>query len=109
MRRTVLTNADRVVSKNVNIGKLRQRGQSNGSTAIIGKHHEGRTRCAKQSVIRYAIQDCAHPMLANAEADVTATRSVPREIAAVLNVVHCRSVQIGAAADQQRHCLRDWL
>src|SRR5437899_13016891 len=95
----VLTDADRVVRKNVNIGKLRQCAKPNGSTAIVGKHHDCCARCAKKSVIRDAVEDRAHPMFANAEADVAAARSVPPEIAAVLAVIRCRSVQLDAAAD----------
>ena len=34
---------------------------------------------------------------------------VAGEIAAVLDVIQCRSMQIGAAADEQRHRLRDRL
>src|SRR4029077_4782731 len=105
----IFADADRVVSKNVNVWKLRECTEPNSSAAIVGKYHERRARRAEQPMIRDAIQDCAHPMLANAEADVAAAGSVSCEIAAVLNVVHCRSVQIGAAADQQRHCFRNWL
>ena len=60
-------------------------------------------------MIRDAVENRAHPMLANTESDVAPARIVPREIAAVLDVVHRRSVQIGAAAHEQRHRLRDRL
>src|SRR6266516_8008334 len=105
----VLTDADRVVRKNVNVGKLRQCAKPNGSTAIVGKHHECCARCAKKSVIRDAVEDRAHPMFANAEADVAAAKSVPREVAAILDIIHFRAVEISAAAHQQWNRLRDRL
>src|SRR5262249_46731670 len=43
MRRAVLADADRVVRKNVNVGKLRECAEPNSSTAIIGEYQEGRT------------------------------------------------------------------
>ena len=48
-------------------------------------------------------------MFANTEANVASAWILAREIAAILDVIHGRSVQIGAAAHQQRHRLRDWL
>ena len=48
-------------------------------------------------------------MFANAEADVTPARVVAIEIAAAVDVVHCRSVQIGTATHEQRHRLRNGL
>ena len=51
MRRAVLADADRVVGKNVNVGKLRECTEPNGSAAIIGKHHERRTRGTEQPMI----------------------------------------------------------
>src|ERR1700758_1270912 len=52
MRRTVLANAYRIVSKNVNVRKFRYRAEANGSSAIVREHHERRARCAEQSMIR---------------------------------------------------------
>src|ERR1700745_1244010 len=100
MSGTVFTDTDRVVSENVSIGKLRQRGEPNGRAAIIGKDSKGRAGCAEQSVIRDAVENRTHPVFANAEADVATARVIAIEIAAVLDVIHCRSVQIGAAAHQ---------
>ena len=60
-------------------------------------------------MIRNPVQDRAHAVLANAEVNVATFRIVPREIAAVLDVVQCRSMQIGAAAHEQGHRLRDRL
>ena len=48
-------------------------------------------------------------MFANAEADVTPAEIIAVKIAAVLDIIHGRSVQIGAAAHQQRHRLSDRL
>ena len=109
MRRTIFTDADRVVSKNINIGKLRQRCQPDGSTAIIREDEKGCARCAEQSVIGDPVEDRTHPMFANAEPNVAPGGRIAPEVAAVLDVVHCRSVQIGAAADQQGHRLRNRL
>src|SRR5437879_5605702 len=100
MGRAVLADADRVASKNVNVWKLRQRCEPNGSAAIVGEHQEGRARSAEQSMIRDTIENRAHPMFANTEPNVATGGSVPREIAAVLDVIHGRSIEIGAAAHQ---------
>src|SRR6266481_6762869 len=109
MGRAIFADADRVVSKNVNVWKLRQRGEPNGSTTIIGKHQEGRARSAEQPMIRDAVEDGTHAVLANAETDVSSAEIIAIKIAAVLDVIHGRTVQIGTAADQQRHRLCDWL
>ena len=109
MGRAVFADADRVVSENVDVGKLGQRAEPNGSAAVIGKHREGRTRSAEQPVIRDAIENRAHAVLANAEPDVAAAGIVAIKIAAVLDVIHCRSMQVGAAAHEQRHRLRNRL
>ena len=92
MSGAVFTDADRVVSENIGIGKLRQRGQPNGSAAIIGKNHERRARCAKEPVIRDAVENCAHSMFANAESDVASAGIIAIKITSAIDVVHCRSV-----------------
>src|SRR5215471_20985620 len=103
MRRAVLADADRVVGKNVNVGKPCECAESNSSAAIIGKDQERRTRSAEQPMIRDAVEDRAHAVLANAETDVAASEIVAIEITTILDVVHCRSVEIGAATHEQRH------
>ena len=103
MRRAVLADADRVVGKNVNVGKLRECAEPNSSAAIIGEHQEGCARSAEQPMIRNAVKNGAHAVLANAETEVASAEIIAIEIAAVLDVIHCRTVQIGTAADQQRH------
>ncbi len=109
MRRAVFAYADRVMSENVKIRQLRKRAKPNGTTAIIGKHRERGARRTKQSVIRDAVEDRAHTVLPNPEPNVAAAEIVAIKIAAVLDVIHCRSVQIGAAAHEQWHRLRDRL
>ena len=54
-------------------------------------------------MVRDAVEDRAHPVFANAETDVAPAGIITIEIAAVLDVIHSRTVQIGTAADQQRH------
>src|ERR1043166_97657 len=103
MRGAVLADADRVVGKNVKIGKLRECAEPNSSAAIIGKHHERSARCTEQPVIRNAVEDGAHAVLAYPKTNIAPCEIVAIKIATVLDVIHCRSVQIGAAADQQRH------
>src|SRR5438128_12094505 len=97
----VLTDADRVVRKNVNVGKLRQCAKPNGSTAIVGKHQECCARCAKKSVIGDAVEDREHTMFATAEADLASASSVPRLVAAILDVIHWRPVAISATSHPQ--------
>ena len=86
--------------ENVSIGKLRERGEPNGSAAIIGKYRECCAGRAEQPVIRDAIENCAHPMFANTESDVASARVIAIKIATVVDVIHRRAVQIGAAAHQ---------
>src|SRR5262245_11112953 len=96
----VLAHADRVVGKNVNIGELCECAEPNSSAAIIGKHQEGRTRSAEQPMVRNAVKNRAHAVLANAETDVASPEIIAIEIAAVLDVIHGRTVQVGTAPDQ---------
>src|SRR5262245_7972092 len=97
---TVFTDADRVVSKNVSGGKFRNRGEPYRSPAIIGKYCKRCSRCAEQPVIRDAVKDGAHPMFADTGSDLRSARVITIEFAAAVDVVHCRSVQIGTAAHQ---------
>src|SRR5262245_62361047 len=98
MRRPVFAHADRLVGKNINVRKLRQSAEPNGSTAIVGKHHERSARCTEQPVIRDSVEDGAHAVLAYPETNVAPAEIVAIKIAPVLDVIHCRSVQISAAA-----------
>ena len=109
MRRAVLADTNRVVCENVKVRKLGQGRQTNRSPAVICKYGECCARRAKQPVVRYAVEDRAHAMLAYPEANVAPAGIVAAKIPAVLNVIHRRSVQISAAAHKQRHRLRDRL
>ena len=95
--------------ENVNVGQARQCAEPNGGATIISEDHERRAGGAEKSVIGNAVHDRAHAVLANPKANVSATGIVTREIPAVFDVVHCRSVEIGAPTHEQRHRLRDRL
>ena len=95
--------------ENVNVRQSRQRCESNRGPGIIGENKKGRTRGPENTVVGHAVQDCAHPMLADTETDVAAARIVTSEIAALLDVIHGRAIEIGAATDQIRHRFRDRL
>src|ERR1700693_6262622 len=99
MRRSVFADANRIVGENVNVRELGQRGQTDRWTAVIGKDKKRRTRCPEDSMIRNSVHDRAHAVFANTEMDVAAGWSVAGEIAAVLDVIQRRAVEIGTAAD----------
>ena len=109
MGRAVFANTDRVVGKNVNIGKLSQRAEPNRRAAIVGEDHKRGARCAKKSVIRDAVEDRTHPVLANAKVDIAALGIVAGKILTVLDVVQGRSVEVCAPTHEQRHRLRNRL
>src|SRR6202040_3891310 len=83
--------------------------ESNRRATVIGEDQKRRARRPENSVIGNSVHNRAHAVLANTEADVAAARRFAGEIAAVLDVVQCRSVQIRTAANQNRHRPRDWL
>src|ERR1700738_4116332 len=60
-------------------------------------------------MIADAVYDRAHAVFANPEVDVTARIVVASEIAAALDVIEGRTVQIGAAAHAKRQRFREWL
>src|SRR6266576_840868 len=106
MRWTIFTNANGIVRKNVDVRQTGKRGQTNRGTAIISENEKRCARRAEHSVIGNTVQNRAHTVFANAEVNVTTFRRVARKIATVLNVVQGRSVEVSAAADEQRHRLR---
>src|SRR5438093_7050090 len=107
MGRAVFTNSDGVVRKYVDVWQTRKCAESNRSAAIVSKNHKRRAGRAKHSMIRNAVQDRAHAVLANSEANIATTWTIAGEIATILDVIQGRSMQIGAAADEQRHGLYD--
>src|SRR5438874_12765661 len=109
MRRTVLTDANRIVREDVDVGQTSKRTKANRSAAIIGKDEKRRARGAENSVIRNAVHDRAHAVLANTKMDIAAFRSLTREIPAVLDVIQCRSLPIRAAPPGQALRLAAWL
>src|SRR5207253_9588588 len=70
MRRAGRADTNRVVCENVKVRKLGQGRQTNRSPAVICKYGECCARRAKQPVVRYAVEDRAHAMLAYPEANV---------------------------------------
>src|SRR6266849_9692705 len=96
----VFAHANRIVGENVDVRKERERAEANGRAAIIGEDKKRCARRAKDSVIGNAVHDRAHAVLANTKMDVATAGIVPREIAAVLDVIQGRSMQVGTAADK---------
>ena len=92
MSRSIFAHADGVVGENVNVRQLRKRGEPDRSSAIIGKDHESGARGAENSMVGNSIHDRAHPVFADAEMNVAALWRFAGEIAAVLDVIQCRSV-----------------
>src|SRR5712692_7855120 len=100
MRRSIFADADRVMRENVDVRQPRECAQSNRRAAIIGENGKRGARGAKKSVIRNTVENRAHAVLANAEANVAALWIVARKVLAILDVVQCRSVQVGAATHE---------
>jgi hypothetical protein len=72
MRRTIFANADRVVREDVDVRQLRERGEPDRRPAVIREDHKRRAGRAEDAVIADTIQNGAHPVLTDAEADVPA-------------------------------------
>src|ERR1700716_1302542 len=98
MRRAILTDADGIVGEDVNVRQPGERGEPDGWAAIVRENKKRRARSAEDTMIADAVHDRAHAVFANAEVNVTARIVVAGEIAATLDVVEGRTVQIGAAA-----------
>src|SRR6476659_6680510 len=109
MSRAVFAYPDRIVSEYVNVRKPRKRCQSDRRAAIVSKNEEGSTRCPENSMIPNPIHDSAHAVFANPKMDISTFWFVPSEIASVFDVVQRRTVEIRAAANEERHSFRQGL
>ncbi len=109
VRRAIFADADGVVGEDVDVGQLRERGEPDRRAAVIREDEKRGAGGAEDSVVTDAVHDRAHAVLADAEVDVPALAVVAREIFAAFDVVQGRAVQIGAAADEKRHRLRERL
>src|SRR5207249_2098835 len=84
MRGTVLPEADRVVREDVDHRQVGQRSEADRRPHVIRKNEERRADRPDAAVQGESVQDCAHPMLAHAEMDITRAPPPGRHVAPVL-------------------------
>ena len=106
VRRSVFADADAVVREDVDDRQVAERGEADRGAAVVGEDQERGAARAEDAVRRDAVQDRAHAVLADAEADVAPGAVSGLEVVVagleVADVVERRAVEIGAAADEQR-------
>src|SRR6266851_2130590 len=107
MGRAIFAEADRVMRKDVDDVQAHQRGEPNRRPTIVCEDHEARAERNQTAVQRDAVEDRAHPVLADAEMEIAADVIVALEIAAVLQVGEGRLVEVRGAAEQARYALPD--
>mmetsp|Transcript_13216 Transcript_13216/g.27334 ORF Transcript_13216/g.27334 Transcript_13216/m.27334 type:complete len:530 (+) Transcript_13216:643-2232(+) len=103
MGRSILTNSDRVVGKDVRDGsQLGEGGNTEGSSEVVNKDKEGRSRDLEESVEGESVHDGSHGVFTDTEVQVLSrvrlveTRS---EVSSFVDVVSGRSVKIGGSRD----------
>ena len=106
--RPVLADADRVVREDVHDGDLHQRREPDRPSRVVGEDQEARPVRA-QLRQRHAVRDRGRRVLADPEVEVASAAALGLEVArAVERQVRLRRRrQVGRAADDPRHCLRD--
>ena len=93
------------MSENVGNRQPGQSGQTDTGAAIIREDKERRATGAEEAVIRDAIAEGGHGMLADTKPDVAAPRIAGGKIAAVFDVVFGAAKEVGAASDKMWHGL----
>src|ERR1700730_4274039 len=105
MSGSILANADRVVSKYIDDWQVRQGCQADAGAAIIREHQEGSSAWAKNIMSCDTVQDRAHAVLPDTEADVASASVTKLKIVGIFRVTYIvkrRTVEIRTAANQQR-------
>ena len=103
MGRTILTNSDRVVGKDVrNSSELGKGSNTDSRTEVIDEDKESRSRSLEKSVVCESVKDGSHGMLTDSEVKVSSgiglvESSTP--VSTSFDVVTARSVQIGGSRD----------
>ena len=109
MSRTILANADRIVRKDIDHRQFGEASETNRRPTIVGKDQKSGTGRLENAMVGNPVHNGTHPVLANPESDIATGPVLGIEVFVALNVVQSRSVQIGAAADHERQCLRHGL
>src|SRR5580700_4630026 len=109
VRGTVLADADRIVREDEDNVNAHQRREPNRRPAVVGEDEETRTERDESTVEGDPVQDRTHRMLTDAEVEIASTIVVAGEVAAVLDVGEGRFVEVGRAAEEVPHTLRDHL
>jgi hypothetical protein len=91
MGRTIFTNTDRVVGKNVgNVVELSKRGNTDGGAEVINENGEGRSRGLEETVVTESVKDASHGMFTDTEVQVLSRVGLVEastEVSSTINVV----------------------
>ncbi len=103
MRRAILAEPDRVVRPDVGHGEALERRETHRGSHVVGELQERRAEHAEAAVRVHAVQDRAHPVLADAEVEVATRERVVRDGVGALDQRVRRGSEVGRAADELGH------
>mmetsp|Transcript_20994 Transcript_20994/g.34638 ORF Transcript_20994/g.34638 Transcript_20994/m.34638 type:complete len:622 (+) Transcript_20994:383-2248(+) len=111
--RSILTNTDGVVGKNVgHTVELGKGGNTDGRTHVINEDKEGRSRGLEDTVVSNTVKNGTHGMFTDSEVQVLSCVGLVEtgtEVSSVVDVVTGRSVKIGRSGDVVRNKLGNFL
>jgi len=100
MSGAVFADADGVVGEDINDGEVGESGDANGAAAVVGEDEESGAAGAEESIIGEAVEDAAHAVFADAEADIATVAIGGIEVFGGGDVIEGGAIEIGAAADE---------
>ena len=100
VRRSVLTNPDRVVGPDVRDGHLRECGDTDGTAHVIREDEERRAEDPEPTVQGHRGQDRTHTVLADTEVQVAAGEAALGDAQTIVDVRVVRWCEVGRAANE---------
>ena len=107
VRRAVLAEADRIVRPDEDRRELTQRRQANGRPHVVGEAEERGDEGPHPAVVRHAVGDRRHGVLAHAVVDVVAGSGLAVEVARALELRLRGLGEVRVAADEPRNVFCD--
>ena len=111
--RSILTDSDRIVGKNVRDGsQLGKGGNTDGRSEVVNEDQEGRSRDLEKSVEGESVHDGSHGVFTDTEVQVLSAVGLVEtssEVSSFVDVVSGRSVKIGRSGDVVRDKAGDLL
>mmetsp|Transcript_830 Transcript_830/g.1761 ORF Transcript_830/g.1761 Transcript_830/m.1761 type:complete len:573 (+) Transcript_830:660-2378(+) len=103
MGRSILTNSDRIVGKDVgNSSQLGKGGNTDGGSEVVNENQESGSGDLEESVEGESVHDGSHGVFADTEVQVLSGVSLVEarsEVSSLVDVVTSRSVKIGRSGD----------